>query len=304
MHISMPYLATDPLQFPERNHTFGAVEAIVFDRKALDAENWRILWQLIDRAIAIYSPERVTFHFPVNHSDYVDDVFVRSRLVEAIARCTDREMHGLVVHSNRIRPIGSWMNISIPDERAKVIDCLGNLAACYDVPIFIENMPIMDNYGIEIDPLFVFPNDFIEAVSAGLQVVWDICHYSSTVATVNEVLAGQQSRSHFPNLRECDYLDFLSIGRHIQHWHFSAFNGIANPSTGARCTEGVHPLGSSLGPGPYLRALKAAYGIMRPNTHVVLEVREDDYSHRRNFDRLRDWIMSALATSANSICAE
>jgi hypothetical protein len=66
----------------------------------------------------------VSFHFPVNDSDYVADAFVRSRLVEARIRASDLGLAGIVVHSNRIRVFAGWEGHDLPSKRDKVLSTL------------------------------------------------------------------------------------------------------------------------------------------------------------------------------------
>jgi hypothetical protein len=149
-------------------------------------------------------------------------------------------------------------------------------------------MPIMDNYGKEIDPLFVFPEDFDILQGTGLGVVWDFCHYSSSLANVREVFEGRQDRVFYPNLREAEFLDFLRLGARIRHWHFSAFLGVADPCTGTRCVEGVVPDQATLSEDIYVKAWQSMLQIAGDQL-VVLEILEDDYTRRVNTERMSAW---------------
>jgi hypothetical protein len=303
MLISCPFLATSQRQFLAAEACGDACEATVFDRSALDVSSWSNLWRAVEHVSRSRGPSNVTVHFPVNDSDYVADTFVADRLMEAATRVADMGLHGLIVHSNRIRSIEAWQAMSVTEERERVLEELArlNMHRSTPVPIFIENMPIMDNYGMEIDPIFVFPGDFKDVSTVGISIVWDICHYSNTVAVVREVAAGKQRPEYYPNIQDCDMLDFLGISDRIGHWHFSAFSGIANPSKpGTRCVEGVRPDSSTLGESVYAAMLRGLSSAMAENTHLVLEIQETDYTDRLNFAATRDWIQSVLAVSPKS----
>jgi len=275
----------------------NACEATVFNRDALKDKNWSFVWQNVADVAEDIGPANLTVHFPVNNSDYVSDRFVAERLAEAVLRVDDLGLHGLVVHSNRIKPIKEWCTLSLADERARVLDSLERLNADRrsPVPVFLENMPIMDNYGIEIDPLFIFPEDFKDVSEIGVGVVWDICHYSNTVAVVQELASGNQNPEHYPNVQECDYCDFTSISAFIRHWHFSAFSGLADPDVfGTKCTEGVTPQYSALGETVYADMLRAAMQVKHVDDHIVLELQETDYTDRQNFLSAKSWIHRVL----------
>ncbi|MCH9608822.1 MAG: hypothetical protein S4CHLAM45_07340 [Chlamydiales bacterium] len=289
MKFSIPFLAKDETQLiPPGILGNEAVEAVLFDRADLD--DWEGAWKTIKKATKFYGHENVSFHFPVNDSDYVADPFVAHRLKEALQRATDLGLHGVVVHSNRIRLLEEWPTIDVKNWQQQVADKLIAIRAAVsgNTWLALENMPIMDNYGIEIDPLFVFPSDFHILKETSVGVIWDLCHFTSTLANLQALKAGRQKKEHYPNIQEVDLLDFVEISDQIVHWHFSAFQGVANPQTGEQCKEGVLPSKSELGEEIYATCISKVMQLEKP-AHLVFEIQEDDYSVRTNALEMIRW---------------
>lgn len=294
MKFSLPFLAKhiDQLPFPGRYQN-EAVEAVLFHREDLEKTIWDEAWSNIAKASKLYQPKNVTFHFPVNDSDYVEDFFVAHRLKEALQRASDLGLHGVVVHSNRVRPLEKWKEIQIVDWQQKVINRLIEIREGVNETgawLALENMPIMDNYGKEIDPLFVFPSDFKLLKDSNVKVVWDICHFTSTFANLKQLSAGLQQKKYYPHVKKMTPFDFVQIADQIAHWHFSAFLGIANPDTGSHCREGTLPKGSELGESLYIECLRHIIEQKRPVQHIVFEIQEEDYSKRLNGEKIMKWI--------------
>lgn len=304
MKFSIPFLASQLQQLPSRgDYINDCVEAILFNRRDLESPHWEQSWLNIQKAASLYGPAQVTFHFPVNDSDYTQDLFVRQKLQEAFTRACDLGLQGVVVHSNRIRLIAEWSTLHLPTEREKVLETLENisrLATTNTTWLALENMPIMDNYAIEIDPLFVYPEDFQSLMNTKTKVIWDVCHFSNTQANVEKVFSGGFDRKSYPNLKKIHPLDFLQIQERIVHWHFSAFLGVADPSISQTCKEGVLPSESTLGEAYYQTVLQAIAQIARPSQHVVFEIQELDYTNRMETRRMLQWaqfhLSSPLAT--------
>ena len=290
MKTSIPFLATDIKQLP-RDNSSNAVEAVIFNYEDLENSTWDQVWRNIKFAVKKYGASNVTFHFPVNNSDYVSDRFVEERLYSALNMASDLELRGVVVHSNRIKPIQHWQNIDLVNERSLVVEKLHSVRerAISNTFLALENMPIMDNYGIEIDPLFCFPADFHLLLEINLGIVWDICHYSNTLANIQEVLDEKQNRDYYPNFRVAKPGDFVALGDKISHWHFSAFKGIANPDLKTTTREGVLPSESYFGEEYYKQYLMFMKQVMRINQHIVFEIQEDNYYSRRKVYRMVDW---------------
>lgn len=290
MKISIPFLATDIKQLPQKG-TSDAIEAVIFNFEDLEKSIWKLVWQNIKLVINEYGSNNVTFHFPVNNSDYIRDPFVEDRLYEALNRASDLGMHGIIVHSNRIRKISEWKDVDLNSERKLVIDKLNKIRSKVSSSTFLalENMPIMDNYGIEIDPLFCFPEDFNILSDCKIGIVWDICHYSITLTNINEVVQKKQNKSYYPNFKIASPKDFVQISDKIVHWHFSGFQGIANPDTKSITKEGVIPSESYLGEAEYELYMNYILDISNNNQHIVFEIQDADYYSRTNIYKMINW---------------
>jgi hypothetical protein len=289
MKYSVPFLAKMEEQIPSPGcYGHSAVEGVIFNRADLESETWRAVWRNMENASKLYGGESVSFHFPVNDSNYVEDLFVRGRVKEALQRATDLNLRAVVVHSNRIEKL-PWISQNLPHMRREVVDTLEEIRENVKGKTYLtlENMPVMDNWGIEIDPLFVFPSDFKDLIN--VKVIWDICHYTNSLANMSEVIAGHQNPLYYPNIQDKQPLDFLEIKDRIVHWHFSAFKGIANPETKSVCHEGVLPKDAELGSSLYAKCLKAIKDVASPEDHMVFEIQERDYINRTNIKEMIAW---------------
>ena len=300
MKLSIPFLAFKPEQL-SRVGTYqnDCVEAIIFNRSDLENATWDKVWEGVSIAAIAYNPSNVTFHFPVNDANYLEDLFVQKRLYEAFARASDLGLHGVVIHSNQIRPILEWANIDLSAEREKVVELLEKISSFSNGQswLALENMPVMDNFAEEIDPLFIYPKDFELLKGCKTKVTWDVCHYSNTEANIERVLSGQFHRKYYQNIQEISSLDFLKIKEQIVHWHFSAFSGIADPSLSDICKEGVIPAKSTLGDLYYRRVFEKIIETAQENHHMVFEIQETDYSNRIETKGMIEWAQSLLSSS-------
>ncbi len=291
MKYSIPFLAKEETQLPPPGQN-QAVEAVLFNREDLEGNAWEQSWKNIQHATTLYQPHNVTFHFPVNDADYVEDLRVASKLQEALKRAADLGLHGIVVHSNRIRLLNEWESIPILEWQKMVADRLHEIrervpGECW---LALENMPIMDNYGIEIDPLFVYPSDFTVLEGINVKIIWDLCHFTSTYANLCQLKSGDQQAKYYPNQKEMTPFDFLGIEKKIAHWHFSAFRGIANPDTGTTCREGVLPWESELGEKLYQELAEKIFQCDNQNRQIVFEIQEEDYAKRINAEKMMQWM--------------
>lgn len=283
--FSVPFLAFIEDQIPYLYKKIGNIgtEAIIFNAADIFNEKWEIAWKNIRKATDHFSPENVTFHFPVNDADYSRDVQVLSKLIEAYQRACDLGLAGIVVHSNCIRKISEWKSLSISDMRCRVrdaLECVKKSVSCSGSTwLSIENMPIMDNFGVEIDPLFLYPEDF-QIFDNSIGTVLDVCHFFYTVTASNMVFKGLLDASAYPNLRHAKYCDIEKF-HNVTHWHFSAFLGIAEHGTKKYCKEGVLPKDGTLPENVYMDAMRFIDEICNNNL-VVLELNEEDYSSRSN----------------------
>jgi len=292
MKFSLPFLASKKEQLPPPGqYANQCVEAVIFNKEDLSSPTWEIVWKQIEKAVLMYGPRNVTFHFPVNDCDYVEDTFVKNKLMEALKRASDLHLHGIVVHSNRIHLIKKWHLLNLKKERKKTIEVLEKVRSECKSSTFLalENMPIMDNYGIEIDPLFVYPEDFQDLKNTGIKVVWDICHYTNTLAYLQKVEQRYFSKKNYPHILPADIWDFLTIQDQIVHWHFSAFEGLADPDLKTLCKEGVLPQKSTLGNIHYQQIMEKVSAISNLDDHIVFEIQEEDYQNRKEFMEMVKW---------------
>lgn len=255
----------------------------MFNAEDIFNENWKIAWRNIKIAADHFSPKNVTFHFPVNNCDYAHDRNIFDKLVEAYNRACDLGLSGVVVHSNCIRKINEWNTLSIVDLRYKVYDALlqvkNSVNNSANTWLSVENMPIMDNFGIEIDPLFLYPEDF-KMIDKSVGLVLDVCHFFYTVTASSMVFDGKLDIGGYPNLRHTKYEDIKNFNN-VKHWHFSAFHGIAKHGSKNYCKEGVLPKDGTIHERIYMDAISYINSISN-DQFVVLELNEEDYSLRSN----------------------
>lgn len=283
--FSIPFLAFCENQIPYTHRELGnqGTEAIMFNAEDLFNENWEIAWENIKIAADHFLPKNVTFHFPVNNCDYAHDNDIFDKLVEAYKRACDLGLAGVVVHSNCIRKIHEWSTLSIENLRNKVFGALFQAKNSVKISgstwLALENMPIMDNFGVEIDPLFLYPEDF-KRTDESIGVVLDVCHFFYTVTAGNMVFERKLGISGYPNLRHASYKDIENF-KNVKHWHFSAFRGIAEHGSKNYCKEGVLPKDGTIDKKIYMDAILYINSVSN-NQFVVLELNEDDYSLRSN----------------------
>jgi len=296
MKFSLSYLGTNIEQLPEREIvTNNGVESALFNREDLEETPWKLVWDNIAIACERYGSENVSFHFPVNDSDFVADSFVRKRLTDALQRASDYGLRGVVVHSNRISSFDEWRTRNLAVERRSVVETLCAVREEVHSPTWLglENMPVMGNFGKEIDPIFVYPDDFQILVGTDVGIVWDICHSFGTIAQIEEVTLGKQAEYCYPSIRQMDFLEFTRLSDQIVHWHFSSFVGTANPETGSICREGVLPSEGSVSESKYRRAFIEMEKV-DPSRYVNFEVKESDYLNRQNGKAIIEWSREVL----------
>lgn len=301
MRYCLPFLATDLSQFdPDWAEQDLAVEAVVFDAEdLLEAERWALVRRNLAEVAVRMPPGRLLFHFPVNRANYVEDEAVRRRLWQCFELAAQFGVAGVVLHSNQIRPVEDWT----PDLAVRTRDrfaefCVHLRDRLRDAPFWVglENMPIMGNYGRELDPTLVFPSDFEGLCGGQLRITWDLCHYSYTMYVVEQLRAGvldERERRAYPSLREHGLFDFLDLAPDIVHWHFSAFRGLARTQPGPdgrreRCHEGQTPWAASVPESTYAQLLAAMRGLPHVQ-QVTFEVAEDDYRNRVNTRAVMRW---------------
>ncbi|MFD7244540.1 hypothetical protein [Streptomyces massasporeus] len=300
MILCIPFLACDPGQFdPSWVERGWGVEANLFDRRdVMDPDTWNGVRRTVRHIAATAGPPAFTFHFPVNDCDYVQDPAVEKRLFEAIDMVADNGMDGLVLHSNRIRSVREWNRLDIAVERRRYVEYLHKLAdrvAGAPFWIGVENMPITGNDALELDPLFVFPEDFAGLATGNVGITWDFCHYSYSVHVAGLLAAGElgaDAECH-PHVRTCGYLDFARLAPATVHHHFSAFQGVAT-RTGGTCVEGELPSAGLVPESVYDQAFAVIAASPRART-VTLEIRETDYRDRVAVYEAARWCESRLS---------
>lgn len=303
IQLSLSFLATSSEQFEAiRTMNLTACEAVIFNKSDMNYKSWDKIWKNIESAAIFFLPQNVVFHFPVNDCDYVENNFVYQKLKESYQRASDLGLKGIVVHSNRVRLIKEWKSINLDDERHKVVNSLNDIMNSYknsSTWIGLENMPVMDNYGIEIDPLFCFPKDFNLLNQTDIGITWDICHYTNTMANIDKLIQGLHKSEYYPNFQDTNLSDFEVLKNKIVHWHFSAFNGICNPETDEICKEGVLPEQSSLGEKPYKDSLDIIRIISNSSQIMTLEIQEENYLIRENCAKMINWIRNNIKDDYN-----
>ncbi len=292
MLTSISFLASDLSQLPQKK-SYGndAVEAILFNESQLESNIWVESWKNIEHATKIYGNKNVTFHFPMNGSDYSYDARIYKRLVEAYKRAIDLGIAGVVVHSNLIREIDTWKKYQVTAEQRRIGEKLLNVVSRFpksDTWLGLENMPIVGNFGKDTDPLFCFEEDFFNLPDE-IGIVWDVCHSSSTQAYIKE---SNESNS-IKNLiaRDINGLDISleKIIDRITHWHFAAFQGLNNPIKKTVCVEGVLP-GEGYFDKLYYEKLVDYINSYSPSSRIInFEVIEDNYQQRKRAKSIVSW---------------
>ena len=298
MKMSLSFLAVNIAQMPILG-SYGndAVEAVSFNRSDLEDDVWKLVWENIGKACAVYGSSNVTYHFPMNDADYVEDESVYEKLVEAYERACALGLNGLVVHSNRIKKFEEWKQMDIANEQKRVIVRLKAVLSTSGVSsntwIALENMPLVGNSGYDIDPLFCFSDDFKD-LPGNIGVVWDICHSTSTLAYIRALDTGNLSESLVLRTNNTDYYDFHNISTKVKHWHFAGYRGLNDPSNNQECIEGVTPKESSLGEALYADLLQDIAESKSIDSVINFEIQESDYINRVNGPAALEWAQTYL----------
>ncbi len=297
LKTSLSFLATDISQMPPpAKYGNKAIEAVSFNRADLEDGNWELVWKNVEIACKNYLPKNVTYHFPMNDSDYVEDEWVYSKLIEAYRRVNDLDLSGMVIHSNRIKTFSEWSLLNVRDEQKKVLDRLKSLVkTTKKAPsswLGLENMPLVGNSGYDIDPLFCFVSDF-ENLPDGVGIVWDICHAVSTVEYLHAHEEKRLKEDLTLRTSNDDYLDFVTLQRKIQHYHFAGVKGLNDPESNKVCVEGVLPTESSIPEGVYIKAVKLM-DKMSPGASINFEVQERNYYERDTAPIILNWVKGCL----------
>lgn len=298
MRLSLSFLGTEQAQIPPPE-TYGnsGVEAVLLDRKHLEDEAWAASWRNISQAVNMYGSHNLTFHFPMEGCDYVEDDFVRDRLYEGYGRAGELDLAGVVVHSNRIRTADEWRRFDVIAEQERVAELLTDVRSTDESGktwLGLENMPVVGNYGYETDPLFATADDLL-CIPSNLGVVWDICHASSSRQYIEALKNGVLPDSIFARDVDVAGLDPRSVGERIVHWHFSAYNGLNNPDAGSVCTEGLLPTEADEPVEVFEATLRQVLALTGTTKAINFEVQESDYSDRERGPAIIDWAEQTLS---------
>ena len=300
MNTSLSFLATDSRQLPKPGaYGNNAVEAVIFQREHLD-DAWKSAWDNTAKAVSLYGNRFVTFHFPMNDCDFVDNPEIFQRLCEAYRRASDLGLSGLVVHSNKIKTVKEWNRLDIVEERLKVVDALMKVCSKVETKgtwLGLENMPLIGNEGYELDPLFCFAEDF-KVLPDEISIVWDVCHAVSSIMYTKLL----DESSDFSGLRlrpaRPKDFDFKIALPSIRHWHFASFRGVNNPVRGTSCFEGVLPSEGTPDPKIFEDILGIIKSSSATDTNVNFEVQENDYSNRRRGPEIIEWAKQILGNDS------
>ena len=301
VRFSFPFLATDWSQFDAGWGDEGCgAEAVIFDRSDLvDSARWALVETNLRRAAPLMG-SRLLFHFPVNESNYVEDPLIRDRLWYCLDLAANLGLGGIVLHSNIVRPVRAWSPESANVATLAFLDFAALLARRLEgAPMWVglENMPIMGNDALDLDPTLVFPADFAGLCSGQLGITWDLCHWSYSVHVVEKILTRElNERDFYPRLREAQYLDFARICDRIVHFHFSGFRGLARVHGGGvkQCHEGVGPWEADVPEAVYEQMLSAMAGATRAQT-ITFEVAEESYRVRPRTRAVMEWCRRRIA---------
>ncbi|AIJ35234.1 TIM barrel protein [Porphyromonas gingivalis] len=264
---------------------FSKAEAILFSKKDLLGKKFLQAWQNIEKIGREIGFENMSFHFPMNDCDYVHDDEVFEILVECIKICESYEIPIVVLHPNIRYLISEWKQKNIQYLQAKLFDRLYTATSlCEKVTICLENMPPIGNQFDDGDILFLNISDVINRTTKKLKLTWDINHYFNVVETMKIATSDSELRNFLPRYFNCDYFDFKCLIKDIHHWHFSAFDKIANPFSKKICIEGIVPRTG-------LYNYKEALNVILNEGHgnIILEINEVNYTRRENIYKMKSW---------------
>jgi hypothetical protein len=292
MKIGVPFYGSKIEQLPDKD-LFDAVEATLFHRRDLELDVWCTTWRNINEAIRRFDASNVAFHFPFNECNYLEEPFVYARLEEAYERACDLGIAGIVVHASQVRSVEEWLlKPNVAETRARVAETLQSVVQRQHSPetfLALENMPVIGNFGLEVDPTFVYPEDFVALNGTQVGITWDVCHFMITQTVTSGVLNGKLQKEDFPFLSDSSWDRSQSFFSRVCHLHFSAFKGLPLSGGSPRTLEGRHPSESDVGEEHYTTALREM--LSSGNAQIVtLEIEEEDYSTHPNAVRVHSWL--------------
>ena len=271
---------------------FG-LEAVLFNGEELTPENLRRFEEVI-ATFRLQGVDPITLHFPMNNANYLESPNVRDALWAFIDIARRNSIRGIVLHSNYQIEVKQLAGSEIDRIRARFLALYAEIDRALSgdaIWIGIENMPIMGNLGDDADAIFVYPQDFREFQFQHIKIVFDLCHWTSTVHTVKTWLEHPKNSHLYPPMLRCEMQDFLDLESQIAHLHLGAFQGIALPPRRAQSTEGYVPGEGSLSGQIYWELLKPF--LASENRGLAFEVHELDYTRRREIWRTLGWFLQS-----------
>lgn len=271
---------------------FG-LEAVLFNGNELTIESLK----RFEEVIAIFRAKGVdpiTIHFPMNNANYLENPKIREALWAFIDIARRNLIRGIVLHSNYQIEVENLAERDIDRIRTQFLALYTEIDRSLRgdrIWIGIENMPIMGNLGDDVDAIFVYPQDFRKFQFENIKIVFDLCHWTNTVHTVNTWLEHPQNAHLYPLMRRCEMQDFLLLEPQIVHLHLGAFQGIAIPPRLSESTEGYVPGEGSLSSRVYWDLLKPFLARTGAERGLTFEVHESDYTSRRQVWRTLGWLL-------------
>ena len=264
---------------------FGKAEAILFSNNDLENNNWEKVWRNLSKVAEIIGYENLSFHFPMDNCNYIDDAFIKQRLVDTICRANMLGITKVIIHPNLRYKINEWNCIDRKKMQTKLFDFINQLDTG-NVELCLENMPPIGNKFDDADSSVLFVSD----INPKIDYTWDICHYFNVVTTMELAIKDNKWKDVLADIEECHYLDFKNKLSNIKHYHFSAFEKIANPFSKQICNEGVLPEQSCVNESYYAEALKIIYNdAVKNNKRIIFEISEDNYYNRINIFKMLEW---------------
>lgn len=267
---------------------FGKAEAILFSIDDLENKNWELAWKNIEEISKKIGSENVSFHFPMDDCNYYKDSFVKYRLINAMDRAESLGIKKIVIHPNIRYEIKEWQYIDRKKMKKVLYDTISQISnnKKYNTILCLENMPPIGNGYNDTDSAILFIDDFVE----GINYTLDICHYFNVVKTMKEARNKECWKNILAEIKKCDYFDFIKKLELIKHFHFSAFNHIADPFKGQYCNEGLLPNNSIVNEKYYKKAMKIIYDDAAKNDKsIIFEISDSDYSNRKNIFDMLAW---------------
>lgn len=262
---------------------FNKAEAIIFSINDLTGNKIEKIRANIDVLGKIMGHKNISFHFPMNDCDYVNDTNIFNYLKLCIEMCDDLGLKILTIHPNIKYLLNEWYGKDVDYLKCKLFDKLYLATeSSKELILCLENMPPIGNKCDDADALILFDSDVKNKSTDKLKFTWDICHYFNVVETMAKSKIDSTFRKVLPRYKECFHMDYLNIIDEIHHWHLSAFDMIANPLTKQFCNEGIIPNDYH-----YIEGFKSI--LTKSKGNIILEIKEDDYINRTNIYLMKKW---------------